>query len=184
MQEKLDKLKPNKQKQVTLDEATLDHIKRQLAENEVARDYVVSSDNKLWALSEIKNIFTTTCRRVLADKAKLFYIDSCRGANKIKNDQIDEIAKGSEKKINNLSRFYTHYATTSNYRAYIKDMEGSHLIRAVHKYYSYQFVKNKEVRLSKALYEINRLVEKTSKARQTSEISTSLTCDVRLKKKK
>merc|ERR1712048_229457 len=115
-------------------------IQQILTKNEVARNYIVTSDGEVLALSEIKNIFMTTCDDVLNDKAKIFYIDACRGQNAVPKDQIKQICRGSKanKFVNNLTECYTHYSTTGDYFAY-ESGSGGYLISAIYDYYSKQF---------------------------------------------
>merc|ERR1712228_889473 len=148
----------------------------------LSRDYLLSSDNRSWALVQIQNIFATTL--ALIGKPKIFYIDACRGNSKIYTGQTHKVSKGngdSQAFVTHLSDFFTHFAPSSNYVSYEEEGLGGHLIQAVYKYYGDRFEKKQTVKLLEAGVDINGIIHQDSEAYQTPSVQFEVDFRVEIK---
>ena len=146
--------------------------------------YLLASDCKGWPLADVQDIFGKTCP-FLDDKPKVFLIDACRGGlpPSISNGNGNGDEARGQFVRNSSAGFYTHYATSENYRAFGDKRTGGHLIKAVYDYYLDRFKRGKSVKLTEAGSEINNRVKVLSAYKQASEASNKLDFHVNIKLK-
>jgi len=143
--------------------------------------HLICSDNRTVSVREIQDKFASNNCKFLAGKPKLFYLDCCRGENKIKTVKVTKGAPLSTRYTSNLSDFYTHFATCPDYVAWIKGKEeGSHFLYAVSQCFqnNCKAQRTHTVSVQATSIKINQMVNRSDAGHQVSEYVDRLTYDV------